>query len=290
MNRCQNYSHDADRQHIRRLIPALQDQRYIRIDGKSLFLVFRTELLPNPPRTAESLREDCRNADVEEIYVARVENFVRGIAPAMIGFDAAIKFASDSTSGSARHFRPWFERAFANVGLLPRIFHHEWVVSYTSIARAMVGRPAAAFTRFRSVTLMWGNTARRGKSASVYFGSTPEIYEDWFRRVINLTRAERVGKERFVLIDAWNEWAEGCHLAPDQKWGRRCLEATLNGISISPDSVPKSVTTSALKPTLVPGSLRRTYSRLQAVARIAAPFVRQRPRLSTAVTAHSHRP
>jgi len=33
-------------------------------------------------------------------------------------------------------------------------------------------------------------------------------------------------EEQIVFINAWNEWAEGCHLEPDMKNGRKFLEAT----------------------------------------------------------------
>ncbi|MCW8926765.1 MAG: glycoside hydrolase family 99-like domain-containing protein, partial [Xanthomonadales bacterium] len=58
----QNYSEQDDRDHIRTLIPIFQDPRYIRINGKPFFLVYRTSDLPDPARTAEIWREEARNA------------------------------------------------------------------------------------------------------------------------------------------------------------------------------------------------------------------------------------
>src|SRR5471032_2065985 len=49
----QNYSEEDDRQHIEALIPYLSDKRYIRVDGKPLFLIYRSELMPEPQRTTD---------------------------------------------------------------------------------------------------------------------------------------------------------------------------------------------------------------------------------------------
>lgn len=42
-------------------------------------------------------------------------------------------------------------------------------------------------------------------------------------------------EENLVFINAWNEWAEGNHLEPDQKWGRKYLEVTKEAIDETKD-------------------------------------------------------
>ena len=59
--------------------------------------------------------------------------------------------------------------------------------------------------------------------------STPELFKKWLKDT--LVRFKPFSKEEnLVFINAWNEWAEGNHLEPDQKWGRRYLEVTKEAI------------------------------------------------------------
>ena len=72
----------------------------------------------------------------------------------------------------------------------------------------------------------WDNTARCRNKSSVWINSSPESYNDWLSQAISFVRKNRSHDDRFVFINAWNEWAEGCHLEPDQRFGYAWLNAT----------------------------------------------------------------
>jgi hypothetical protein len=59
-------------------------------------------------------------------------------------------------------------------------------------------------------------------------GSTPELYEEWLAAVHGRTPADGL-----VLINAWNEWAEGAHLEPDLRHGDAYLKATARALGRS---------------------------------------------------------
>jgi len=222
----QHYSAEDDLAHIRALIPAFADTRYIRIGGRPLFLVYRTELLPEPARTAEIWRKEVAKAGLGDLYLARVENFVSGIDPKKIGFDAAVEFAPNGVNVGKVKFRGWFHRFLARSGLLPKVYIDGKVINYRALMLGMFANPDPGFKRFRCVTPMWDNTARRQTDAHIYVGSTPRLYEAWLAEMVRQTVERSPPDERIIFVNAWNEWAEGCHLEPDLKWGRQYLEAT----------------------------------------------------------------
>jgi hypothetical protein len=80
---------------------------------------------------------------------------------------------------------------------------------------------------FKTVFPSWDNTARTKNRALVVLNGTPENYEYWLSSTIDASI--RCGEEEsLIFINAWNEWAEGCHLEPDRRFGHGFLESTLN--------------------------------------------------------------
>ena len=253
----QNCSAEDDLAHIRALIPAFADARYIRIDGRPVFLVYRTELLPEPARTAEIWRREVSAVGLGDLYLVRVENFVSGVDPKKIGFDAAVEFAPNGVNVGKVKFRGPIHRFLATLGLLPRIYIDGKVINYRALMLAMLAKADPRFKRFRCVTPKWDNTARRQSGAHIYVGSTPQLYGAWLAEIATQTVENFSLEERFIFINAWNEWAEGCHLEPDLNWGRQYLEATKAAL----DSVNNAVIPADDESPMA----RRSYSKAKGV-------------------------
>jgi lipopolysaccharide biosynthesis protein len=229
----QNHSLEDDREQIHHLFNAFEDKRYIRVHGKPLFLVYRTELLPDPERTADVWRKAARAAGLGDLYLVRVESHKDGPDPRTIGFDAGVEFAPNFRVMPLPklHHARWglqarVENQLRKVGVLPQAYFDHNVFSYDDLVAHMMAKPPQPYTWFRCVTPSWDNSARRTFEAMILHKSTPEAYERWLRAMIQTTITTFQGDEQLLFVNAWNEWAEGNHLEPDQRWGRAYLEAT----------------------------------------------------------------
>ena len=222
----QQYNFEDDLAHIQSLIPAFADERYIRIEGKPLFLVYRTECLPDPLRTAQIWREAVAHAGLGGLYLVRVESFRGDIDPQDIGFDAVVEFAPDWGNKGKLMRRSALHAFLAKFGALSKAYTENEVFEYQSMIELMLNKPKPPFKRFRCVTPSWDNSPRRAKGAHIFVGSTPDKYGMWLREVMHRTCVDYEGDERIIFINAWNEWGEGNHLEPDLRWGRAYLEET----------------------------------------------------------------
>ena len=228
----QSYSEEDSRAHLRSLVPALLDPRYIRISGRPFLTIYRARSIPSPERTVDAFRDEARKAGVGELFLCSTESVLeeRG-DPRALGFDAAIEMAPDWQMLKQQVRHRWWWR-WADTFHLYRLagIEHPHVFDYQTVANAMLAKPDPDFRRIRCVTPMWDNSARRTQGATMLTGSTPALYERWLREIVRREVASHPG-EPVVFINAWNEWGEGCHLEPDVKHGLAYLEATQRALS-----------------------------------------------------------
>lgn len=210
----QDYSGTFAEDFIGDVIPVMQDPRYIRLNGKPVLLVYRVDQLPNPHMVARRWRRSCIDAGLGSPHLCAVQSFGIG-DPRDYGFDAAIEFP------------PHVQRAPISPRTLPglRSDFEGYVEDYRTIVNNQINVKWPNYSLYRGVMPAWDNTPRRGSRSRIVAHSTPELYELWLSEMVGQTVA-RSAEESAIFINAWNEWAEGAYIEPDQRFGRARLIAT----------------------------------------------------------------
>jgi lipopolysaccharide biosynthesis protein len=226
----QDYSREDDLAHIRSLLPMLADGRYLRVGGKPMVLIYSVRKLPDPKATTDLWRDEAVKAGLPGLHLTAVESFGDTIDGPSLGFDSSLEFqprGGDLHNAGVRR-RQWWRRAWAKTQ--EQAFLDHYFFDYDTLADNASARPFPAYPYIRSVTPGWDNTARKKKGAVVLLNSTPQRYQAWLEATLRQTQKEQrvvgEGEPPLVFVNAWNEWAEGNHLEPDQKWGRAYLDAT----------------------------------------------------------------
>jgi len=217
----QVHNSDSDRRFILDVIPILKDPRYIRINGAPLLLIYRTDLFEDFPSTVQMWREICAEHGLPQIHVSMVQSF-NAYNPVSRGCDSATAFPPHNSK--CRNITPEVE------GLDPEF--QGFIFDYREFVAREMNRRKTPFLNFRGAMLSWDNTARRLKRATIFKNADPEEYKKLLLALADYTcRMPR--EERFIFINAWNEWAEGTHLEPDKKYGDAYLQATYDAIRIN---------------------------------------------------------
>lgn len=218
----QNHSPADDLAFIKDLARYLTDKRYIKINNKPLIIVYRPQILPNAPETAERWRDYCRKAGIGEIFLVGAKTF--GLQdPTQFGFDAAVEFPphimySGIITDKVQILNPSFD------GIVYDYEMHVQSKEYLTESPCLT---------FKTVAPGWDNTARKPDGGHIFYGSNPRLYSEWLTNVIRYTKDNHDKDNQIVFINAWNEWAEGAHLEPDRRYGYGYLQATRNALENS---------------------------------------------------------
>lgn len=240
----QSYSDDDTRAHARHLAPAFADPRHIRIGGRPVFAVYNADDIPCPRRWSDLFRETLLTQGISP-YLVRVERYLDRDTgpPEALGFDAALDFQPFS-----RSFRAW-QRSRPDLKRNPgrRLAHRlalDWrraqpwrdFDTHHNMAAFVafdIRRENPGYTCFPGACPSWDNSARRPPGKAILFrGSDPRLFSQWLDAKARAFQPPSED-ENLLFINAWNEWAEGCHLEPCLRHGRNWLDAVSRGLGLS---------------------------------------------------------
>lgn len=222
----QEYSPKDDIDFMKDLIRYMKDPRYIKVNGKPVVMIYRPLLLPDPKETFSRWRQYCRERGIGEVAIW----MVRGC------FNLETALGLEDVTDAEVEFPPHFTVPLQWIS--PNRFRHNKLktplVDYKAMVNSiMTGNTVAdksAFPIYRTVMLGWDDTPRRNEQGRVFYGFSTHLYFKWLRYNIQQTCTKFPADERFVFINAWNEWAEGTYLEPDEKYGYANINAASKAI------------------------------------------------------------
>jgi lipopolysaccharide biosynthesis protein len=226
---------DDYRRHFDYLLRAFRDPRYVRVEGKPLFLVYRPQQVPECSKVLKLWRNLAAKAGLAGLHLVAWAPSAEW-NPAEHGFDGG----TFQKGFSRLH---WLQRARRKLencpvvgrGLKRVVCRPLYVHSYReSMIAAFQQKPAWDF--YPVVLPNWDNTPRSGRNGVVLVGSTPELFRIHLREALTLAR-ENPPHQRILFLKSWNEWAEGNYLEPDQEFGHAYLKVVREEIAAASGSI-----------------------------------------------------
>lgn len=232
------------KRHFDYLIRAWTDDRAIRVDNKPVFVIYRPHRIPEIDQMLDFWRENAVKHGLEGLYLIAQKQYEHPLEEPLKNFDAEFQFqpfesiySPDFESETLKQNK-WVQllRALPESvqsrlqDLEYRYFQRLTFHDYDKVWKHTIKiRKHAELTTFPGAFIDWDNTARYKKRATIFKGASPERFEYWFTRLVK-SMPQRNLPENLIFINAWNEWAEGAYLEPDEKYGFRYLEAVKSAL------------------------------------------------------------
>ena len=199
--------------HFYDVLPAFKDSRYIKIDGKPVFMIYQPLASSEIPVFIQTWRKLALQSGFQGIYlIGQCCNDRRHIAEyKKLDFDA-INTCCINIFARRFFFKKTVSYIFRHLFRTPRI------IPYKKASKMFFDKSMDSDKRIcPSIITGWDHTPRSGRNGMVFTGETPAQFRHHAETVLKNT------KGKFIFIKSWNEWAEGNYLEPDLRFGKAYL-------------------------------------------------------------------
>lgn len=194
---------------------------YIRVMGKPLLIIYNAQAITNLEATLDYWRKYCIHNGIGDIFLVCAQTFeVEKNIDIIKHFDACVEFPPH-----AIHLKNKVDYSnLTNTNFQGKIYH---IQDYIDTLENKTTYPL-----YRCAFPSWDNTSRVKQNAKIFSDASPNTFRLWLDKIIQYTIENYIPDMRFFFINAWNEWGEGAHLEPDQKYGYAYLDTLRNCLNI----------------------------------------------------------
>lgn len=209
--------------HFNTVLPAFKDSRYITMEGKPIFLVYDSRAIPDTKMFIDLWNGLADKNGLKGIhFIAMHGGWTEDIKnPLNDGFDAI-------------NSRGLWQAETKAKGKLKKLILHKIKkkiggvsldkYSYAEVMEHYFTRYDREENIYPTIVPQWDRSARAGRRATIYHGSTPELFGKHVKEAVETVK-EKPEEKRIIFLKSWNEWAEGNYVEPDLKFGKGYLEA-----------------------------------------------------------------
>ncbi|WP_335986096.1 glycoside hydrolase family 99-like domain-containing protein [Spongiibacter tropicus] len=214
----QHYGGEEEwKEHYRYLSEYFSDPRYIKKDGKPVLLIYRTENIPRCDEMIDFWNTLAKQDGYEGLFLLETLNSFQNKA-CLENSGGVVQFEPMYSVKNNVKFMPNLKRLFM------RLFRLVERLKYEDVWEGVLSVPSSIREKdvVPGVFVGWDNTPRKNRKGLVITGGTPEKFEKYCLEKL------KGNKSDYVFINAWNEWAEGAYLEPDEHYGEGYLKAYSN--------------------------------------------------------------
>ena len=214
--------------HFYSLLNAFKDNRYYKVEGKNLFMIYKPFNYPAVSRFIERWQTLAKkNGMPQFLFIAQIqENFTEDNVNHILqlGFDMVNLVELYDAPQRMIYNLNWFSRSILR---LRRFISHNISGSpeyyeYSSLINNLVSDINKREECIPTLIPNWDHTPRSGSNGLVFHNSTPDKFYDHVNHTLKLISGKQ---NKLIFLKSWNEWGEGNYMEPDLKFGKGFLES-----------------------------------------------------------------
>jgi hypothetical protein len=212
--------------HFYAVLDAFKDPRYIRVDNKPLFYIYKPGSVPDTLELIDTWNSLANENGLDGIYFVAPDSFPEKNAQEFFtkGYNGihSFRFEESFTKIPGHKLYQRIMRKFLRTFKLSKKIDLN-IYDYREFIKNLVTENDAQRSFFPTIYPAWDNSPRCGVNGLIMENSTPDTFRVHVRKALNVVKDKEFDK-RIIFLKSWNEWAEGNYMEPDLKFGTQYLD------------------------------------------------------------------